>query len=231
MRPPLRSTSDSSSPEAGAARLRAGRHRRRRDATRIGWWHASVAGRPPSTVAAAAHVGWHATEAPGDGCDRAGRDRDPLPDRPGVGAIRAGGDRHPRQWACAPVGRPVQLGRRPPARPGRREPRTEPDGVPAWCPGRLWRRVPQRHPRAPVRRHDRGHHRGRTLLGRRPGPARPGWRRPGSLGPGARHPVTSSSPQDRVEAMLAAWRDRCPIYLALLKPQSIALSTSMGGGG
>jgi uncharacterized OsmC-like protein len=36
--------------------------------------------------------------------------------------------------------------------------------------------------------------------------------------------VSSSSPQDRVDAMLTAWRDRCPIYLALLKPQSVALT-------
>jgi uncharacterized OsmC-like protein len=43
--------------------------------------------------------------------------------------------------------------------------------------------------------------------------------------------VTSPSPDDRVEAMLAAWRERCPIYLALLKPQSIALSTSSSSGG
>jgi len=40
--------------------------------------------------------------------------------------------------------------------------------------------------------------------------------------------VSSPSPEDRIEAMLAAWRERCPIYLALLKPQSIAL-TSVGG--
>ena len=38
--------------------------------------------------------------------------------------------------------------------------------------------------------------------------------------------VSSSSPADAVEAMLAAWRERCPIYLALLKPQSIALTTA-----
>jgi hypothetical protein len=31
--------------------------------------------------------------------------------------------------------------------------------------------------------------------------------------------------------MLAAWWERCPIYLALLKPQSIALSTSTSSGG
>jgi uncharacterized OsmC-like protein len=39
--------------------------------------------------------------------------------------------------------------------------------------------------------------------------------------------VTSGSPPDRVEAMLSAWRERCPIYLALLKPNDIALTTSV----
>jgi hypothetical protein len=38
--------------------------------------------------------------------------------------------------------------------------------------------------------------------------------------------VSSPSPNDRVEAMLAAWHERCPIYLALLKPNSIALTTA-----
>ncbi|MFL5668732.1 MAG: OsmC family protein [Chloroflexota bacterium] len=38
--------------------------------------------------------------------------------------------------------------------------------------------------------------------------------------------VMSGSPNDRVEAMLTAWRERCPIYLALLKPQSIALTST-----
>jgi len=37
--------------------------------------------------------------------------------------------------------------------------------------------------------------------------------------------VSAGSPQDPVEAMFAAWRERCPIYLALLKPQSITLTT------
>ena len=37
--------------------------------------------------------------------------------------------------------------------------------------------------------------------------------------------VASPSPEDRVDAMLAAWRERCPIYLALLKPRTIQLST------
>jgi len=39
--------------------------------------------------------------------------------------------------------------------------------------------------------------------------------------------VSSSSPQDRVDAMFAAWRERCPIYLALLKPNTIELTTSL----
>jgi len=40
--------------------------------------------------------------------------------------------------------------------------------------------------------------------------------------------VSSPSPQDRVDAMLAAWRERCPIYLALLKPQSVKLTIAGG---
>ncbi len=38
--------------------------------------------------------------------------------------------------------------------------------------------------------------------------------------------VSSSSPDPAIEAMLAAWRERCPIYLALLKPLSIELTTA-----
>ncbi len=38
--------------------------------------------------------------------------------------------------------------------------------------------------------------------------------------------VTSSSPVDRIDAMLAAWQERCPIYLALLKPNAVRLTTS-----
>jgi uncharacterized OsmC-like protein len=38
--------------------------------------------------------------------------------------------------------------------------------------------------------------------------------------------VSSPSPQDRVDAMLAAWQERCPIYLALLKPNAIALTAA-----
>jgi uncharacterized OsmC-like protein len=39
--------------------------------------------------------------------------------------------------------------------------------------------------------------------------------------------VASGSPADRVEAMFGAWRERCPIYLALLKPNDIVLTTSV----
>jgi uncharacterized OsmC-like protein len=39
--------------------------------------------------------------------------------------------------------------------------------------------------------------------------------------------LASSSPRDRIEAMFGAWRERCPIYLALLKPNGIALTTSV----
>jgi uncharacterized OsmC-like protein len=38
--------------------------------------------------------------------------------------------------------------------------------------------------------------------------------------------VSSPSADKDVEAMLAAWRERCPIYLALLKPNAIDLTTS-----
>lgn len=41
--------------------------------------------------------------------------------------------------------------------------------------------------------------------------------------------VASSSPSGRVDAMLAAWTERCPIYLALLKSNSIALTTKRAG--
>ncbi len=39
--------------------------------------------------------------------------------------------------------------------------------------------------------------------------------------------VTTSDPGDRVEAMFAAWRERCPIFLALLRPRNVALSTKV----
>ena len=40
--------------------------------------------------------------------------------------------------------------------------------------------------------------------------------------------ISSASAEDRVEAMLSAWRERCPIYLALIKPQSVALTVAGG---
>jgi hypothetical protein len=40
--------------------------------------------------------------------------------------------------------------------------------------------------------------------------------------------ISTSSPQDRADAMLEAWQARCPIYLALLNPNAIALTTSVG---
>ena len=40
--------------------------------------------------------------------------------------------------------------------------------------------------------------------------------------------VSSPSPADRVEAMLTAWTQRCPIYLALIKPQSVTLTIANG---
>lgn len=35
--------------------------------------------------------------------------------------------------------------------------------------------------------------------------------------------VSSPDPTDRLEAMFAAWRARCPIYLALLNPNSVTV--------
>lgn len=35
--------------------------------------------------------------------------------------------------------------------------------------------------------------------------------------------LASPDPTERIEAMLAAWRERCPIYLALLTPNRVAL--------
>jgi uncharacterized OsmC-like protein len=43
--------------------------------------------------------------------------------------------------------------------------------------------------------------------------------------------VTSADPTDRVEAMFAAWRERCPIYLSLLNPNSIAVDLEQSARG
>ena len=37
--------------------------------------------------------------------------------------------------------------------------------------------------------------------------------------------VVTSDPRDRVDAMFGAWRERCPIFLALLRPNTIELTT------
>ncbi len=42
--------------------------------------------------------------------------------------------------------------------------------------------------------------------------------------------VTSSDPTDRIEAMVAAWRERCPIYLALLEPNRVSLEIQSDHG-
>lgn len=39
--------------------------------------------------------------------------------------------------------------------------------------------------------------------------------------------VTTSDSGDRVDAMFAAWRERCPIFLALLRPRNVALSAKV----
>jgi uncharacterized OsmC-like protein len=36
--------------------------------------------------------------------------------------------------------------------------------------------------------------------------------------------VTSREPIDRLEALFAAWRERCPIYLALIDPTQVAVT-------
>ena len=40
--------------------------------------------------------------------------------------------------------------------------------------------------------------------------------------------VSSPDPADRLEAMFAAWRERCPIYLALLHPNAVAVDFAIG---
>ena len=39
--------------------------------------------------------------------------------------------------------------------------------------------------------------------------------------------VTTTDPADRVEAMFTAWRERCPIFLALMRPRNVALSAKV----
>jgi uncharacterized OsmC-like protein len=41
--------------------------------------------------------------------------------------------------------------------------------------------------------------------------------------------VTSPDPQERVDAMFAAWRERCPIYLALRDANDVALDLQAAG--
>jgi hypothetical protein len=38
--------------------------------------------------------------------------------------------------------------------------------------------------------------------------------------------IVTASPDDRTAAMLDAWKQLCPIYLALLQPNAITLTTS-----
>jgi len=40
--------------------------------------------------------------------------------------------------------------------------------------------------------------------------------------------ITSADPPELTEPMLQAWRERCPIYLALLNPNAVSLRTSVG---
>jgi uncharacterized OsmC-like protein len=41
--------------------------------------------------------------------------------------------------------------------------------------------------------------------------------------------VSSPDPADRLEPMFQAWRDRCPIYLALLRPNDVSLTLVIDG--
>ena len=40
--------------------------------------------------------------------------------------------------------------------------------------------------------------------------------------------VSSTSPEDRIEAMLGAWRERCPIFLALRNANDVEVTTAVG---
>jgi uncharacterized OsmC-like protein len=42
--------------------------------------------------------------------------------------------------------------------------------------------------------------------------------------------ITSPDPTDRIDEMLEAWKQRCPIYLALLAPNAVALSVDVATG-
>jgi uncharacterized OsmC-like protein len=39
--------------------------------------------------------------------------------------------------------------------------------------------------------------------------------------------ITSPDPVERVDRMVAAWRERCPIYLALLRPNPVSLDVQL----
>lgn len=41
--------------------------------------------------------------------------------------------------------------------------------------------------------------------------------------------VRSTDPEDRLQQMFAAWRERCPIYLALLRPNDVSLTFAIAG--
>lgn len=39
--------------------------------------------------------------------------------------------------------------------------------------------------------------------------------------------IDSPSPQEKIDALLAVWRQRCPVYLALTRPQDVQVSMSL----
>jgi hypothetical protein len=40
--------------------------------------------------------------------------------------------------------------------------------------------------------------------------------------------VASSAPDERIEAMQQAWLDRCPIYLAAVRPNDVGITFTRG---
>jgi uncharacterized OsmC-like protein len=42
--------------------------------------------------------------------------------------------------------------------------------------------------------------------------------------------IDSPNPQEKIGALLAVWKQRCPVYLALTRPQSVRVSLALQGG-
>lgn len=159
-----------------------------------------------------------------DECDRARRDRGPLPGRPVEGAIDAGGDRVSGEWPGAPVGGSLQLGCRSAAPLGGQNLGPSPTayllGALAGCAVAFLNDTLAAQFEVDIA--------DVTAVARCSTDLR-GLLAIDDIAPDLADlaleiKVSSPSPEDRVEAMLAAWRERCPIYLALVKPQSVTLT-------